>query len=57
MQAYMDKYNISLTKSDGTMKTFEEVIENLRGSLGGLSESEQVAAASAIFVPGKSADF
>lgn len=49
MQAYMDKYNISLTKSDGTMKTFEEVIENLRGSLGGLSESEQVAAASAIF--------
>lgn len=49
MQAYMDKYNISLTKSDGTMKTFEEVIENLRGSLGGLSKDEQVAAATAIF--------
>lgn len=49
MQAYMDKYNISLTKSDGTMKTFEEVIENLRGSLGGLAKDEQVAAASAIF--------
>lgn len=49
MQAYMDKYNISITKSDGTMKTFGEVIENLRGSLGGLSESEQVAAATAIF--------
>lgn len=49
MQAYMDKYDISLTKSDGTMKTFEEVIENLRGSLGGLAKDEQVAAATAIF--------
>ncbi len=49
MKAYMDKYNISLTKSDGTMKTFGEVIENLRGSLGGLSKDEQVAAATAIF--------
>lgn len=46
---YMDKYGISLTKSDGTMKTFGEVVENLRGSLGGLSEQEQIAAASAIF--------
>lgn len=49
MQAYMDKYNISLTKTDGTMKTFEEVIENLRTGLGGLAKDEQVAAASAIF--------
>ena len=49
MQAYMDKYNISLTKTDGTMKTFEEVIENLRGGLGGLAKDEQVAAATAIF--------
>lgn len=47
--AYMDKYGISLTKTDGTMKTFGEVVENLRGSLGGLSEQEQIAAASAIF--------
>ena len=47
--AYMDKYGISLTKSDGTMKSFGEVVENLRGSLGGLSEQEQIAAASAIF--------
>ncbi len=47
--AYMDKYGISLTKSDGTMKSFSEVVENLRGSLGGLSEQEQIAAASAIF--------
>ena len=46
---YMDKYGISLTKSDGTMKSFGEVVENLRGSLGGLSEQEKIAAATAIF--------
>ena len=46
---YMDKYGISLTNADGSMKTFREVIDNLRSSLGGLSESEQVAAATAIF--------
>ena len=49
MQAYMDRYGISLTRSDGSMKTFREVVDNLRGSLGGLSEAEQVAAATAIF--------
>lgn len=49
MQTYMDKYGISLTRTDGSMKTFREVVDNLRGSLGGLSESEQVAAATAIF--------
>ena len=46
---YMDKYGISLTKSDGTMKSFGEVVENLRGSLGGLSEQEKIAAATAVF--------
>lgn len=49
MQVYMDKYGISLTNADGSMKTFRGVIDNLRSSLGGLSESEQVAAATAIF--------
>lgn len=49
MQAYMDRYGISLTRSDGSMKTFREVVDNLRSSLGGLSEAEQVAAATAIF--------
>ena len=49
MKSYMDKYGISLTRADGSMKTFREVVDNLRGSLGGLSESEQVAAATAIF--------
>lgn len=49
MQTYMDRYGISLTRSDGSMKTFREVVDNLRSSLGGLSEAEQVAAATAIF--------
>lgn len=49
MKTYMDKYGISLTNADGSMKSFREVVDNLRGSLGGLSESEQVAAATAIF--------
>ncbi len=49
MKEYMDKYGISLTNADGSMKTFRGVIDNLRSSLGGLSESEQVAAATAIF--------
>lgn len=46
---YMNKYGISLTQADGTMKTFGEVVENLRSSLGGLGEQEQIAAATAIF--------
>ena len=49
MKSYMDKYGISLQRSDGSMKTFREVVDNLRDSLGGLSETEQVAAATAIF--------
>lgn len=49
MKAYMDKYGISLTNTDGSMKSFAEVVDNLRNSLGGLSQVEQVAAATAIF--------
>ncbi len=49
MKAYMDKYGISLTNTDGSMKSFAEVVDNLRSSLGGLSQVEQVAAATAIF--------
>lgn len=49
MKAYMDKYGISLTNADGSMKTFREVIDNLRSSLGGLSKTEKTAAATAIF--------
>ncbi|EOS64580.1 phage tail tape measure protein [Oscillibacter sp. 1-3] len=49
MKTYMDRYGISLTRSDGSMKTFRELVDNLRSSLGGLSQDEQVAAATAIF--------
>lgn len=49
MEAAMDKYGISLTKRNGEMKTMHEVLDNLRSSLGGLSETEQTAAASTIF--------
>lgn len=49
MQGAMDKYGISLTKRNGEMKTLHEVLDNLRSSLGGLSETEQTAAASTIF--------
>ena len=45
----MEKYGISLTNADGPMKSFGDVVKNLRSSLGGLSEAEQVAAATTIF--------
>lgn len=47
--AAMKKYGISLTNTDGSMKSFGDVVKNLRSSLGGLSEAEQVAAATTIF--------
>lgn len=47
--AAMQKYGISLTHADGTMKSFGEVVENLRSSLGDLNETEQMAAATTIF--------
>ena len=46
--AAMEEYNISMTNSDGSMKSLMEVMENMRDSLGGLDEQEQAAAASAI---------
>ena len=49
MAAAMKKYGISLTDSEGNMKTLKGVMDNLRSSLGGLSETEQTAAASTIF--------
>lgn len=49
MATAMEKYGISLTDSTGNMKTLKGVMDNLRGSLGGLSETEQTAAASTIF--------
>ena len=49
MAAAMDKYGISLMDSEGNMKSMRGVMENLRGSMGSLSETEQTAAASTIF--------
>lgn len=49
MAAAMDQYGISLTDGKGNMKSFRGVMDNLRTSLGGLSEAEQTAAASTIF--------
>lgn len=49
MTEAMDKYGISLVDSYGNMKTLKGVLDNLRSSLGGLSEAEQTAAASTIF--------
>ena len=47
--AAMDKYNISLTNSDGTMKPLSQVMEELRQNLGGLSEAEQAQTAATLF--------
>lgn len=49
MEAAMKRYNISLENGKGKMKTLKEVMDNLRKGLGGLSETEQTAAASTIF--------
>ena len=49
MAVAMERYGISLTDDSGNMKTLKGVMDNLRSSLGGLSETEQTAAASTIF--------
>lgn len=47
--AMMDRYGISLTNTDGTMKPLGEVMNTLREKLGGLSEAEQTQAAATLF--------
>ena len=47
--AVMDKYGLSLTNADGTMKPLGEVMGELREKFGGLSESEQAQAAATLF--------
>lgn len=49
MQAIMDEYNISITNSDGSMKSLSQVMDMLRTNLGGLGEAQQAAAASTLF--------
>ena len=48
-QEWMDKLGISITNADGSMKDTIQVQEELNKAFSGLSESEQIAAASAIF--------
>lgn len=48
-QEWMDKLGISITNSDGSMKDSVQVQKELHDAFAGLSESEQIAAASAIF--------
>ena len=45
----MDKLGISVTNSDGTMKDSVQIQQELHDAFSNLSESEQIAAASAIF--------
>lgn len=49
MAKVMKEYGISLTNTDGSMKSFGEVMDVLREKMGGLSETEQAAAASNLF--------
>ena len=49
MQTYMDKYNISLVENKDGSINLRETMVSLREKMGSLSESEQAAAASAIF--------
>lgn len=46
---WMDRLGISMTNADGTMKSSVKVQKELHNAFAGLSESEQIAAASAIF--------
>ena len=49
MQTYMDKYNIALVQNDDGSINLRDTMISLREKMGGLSEAEQAAAASAIF--------
>lgn len=49
MKTAMDELGISLTNNDGTMKTLDEIMQDLRTSFNGLDESQQAAYASTIF--------
>ena len=49
MQKGMDAVGLSLQNSDGTMKSFEEVIHSIRESFSGLDEASQAAYAKQIF--------
>ena len=47
--ALMEEYGLSLTNSDGSMKSLGEVMSMLRSNLGDLTEAEQAQIAAALF--------
>lgn len=47
--ALMEQYGLSMTNTDGSMKSLGEVMEMLRTKMGGLSEAEQAQAAATLF--------
>lgn len=49
MSTAMDKYGISITNSDGSMKSLMEVMQMYRSKLGGLTEAEQAQTAAILF--------
>ncbi|MBU5227857.1 phage tail tape measure protein [Clostridium senegalense] len=49
MAGVMDNYNLSLTDTDGKMKSLKSVIDMLREKMGGLDEATQAAAAADLF--------
>lgn len=49
MAGVMDEYGLSLTNTDGSMKTFAEVMDMLREKMGGLEETEKASAAATLF--------
>lgn len=48
-KAVMEKFNLSLENNDGSMKSLDQVMSDLRGAFGGLDESQQKAYASTLF--------
>jgi len=49
MAAVMDEYGISLTNTDGSMMSLQDVMVQLREKMGGLDEATQASAASTLF--------
>ena len=47
--AVMEKYGLSITNADGTMKSLMEVMQMYRERLGGLAQAEKAQAAAALF--------
>ena len=49
MAALMDKYNISLTNSDGSIKSLKQLMDDLRLKMGGMDKATQASAAATLF--------